>query len=62
MAGEIIKGTFYKEELQKVSDSGYYPEERVIKNWKKNGKTEYFVKFQGYPEKFNAWVDNVKMI
>ena len=62
LAGEIIKGTFYEQELQKVSDSGYYPVEKVIKTRKRKGKTEYFVKFQSYPEKFNAWVDNVKKI
>ena len=62
LAGDVIEGTFYKEELQKITDSGYYPVEKVLKTRKKKGKTEYFVKFQGYPEKFNAWVDTVKMI
>ena len=62
LAGEVIEGTFYKEELQKITDSGYYPVEKVLKKRKRHGKVEYFVKFQGYPEKFNAWVDDVKMI
>ncbi|GFY49331.1 uncharacterized transposon-derived protein F54H12.3 [Trichonephila inaurata madagascariensis] len=52
-------GTFYPQELQKVSDSGFYPVENVIKTRKRNGKSEYLVKFQGYPEKFNAWVLNL---
>lgn len=62
LAGEEIEGTFYKEELQKITDSGYYPVEKVLKTRKNRGKTEYFVKFQGYPDKFNAWVDGVKTI
>lgn len=62
LAGETIKGTFYKQELQKITDSGYYPVDKVLKTRKRRGKTEYFVQFQGYPEKFNAWVDDVKHI
>jgi hypothetical protein len=62
LAGEVIKGTFYKQELQKITDSGYYPVEKVLKTRKRNRKTEYFVKFQGYPEKFNSWVQDVKHI
>lgn len=62
LAGEIIEGTFYEKEIQKVTDSGYYPVEKVIKKRKKGTNTEYFVKFEGYPEKFNAWVSDVKTI
>ncbi|XP_035208633.1 uncharacterized protein LOC118183271 [Stegodyphus dumicola] len=63
LAGEVIQGTFYKQELQKVSDSGYYPVEKVLKKRKRRrGKIEYFVKFQGYPESFNAWVDDVRRV
>ena len=28
LSGEVIKGTFYKDELQKITDSGYYPVEK----------------------------------
>jgi hypothetical protein len=62
LAGEVIEGTFYQQELQKITDSGYYPVEKVLKTRRRNGKTEHFVKFQGYPEKFNIWVQDVKMI
>ncbi|GFY55033.1 uncharacterized transposon-derived protein F54H12.3 [Trichonephila inaurata madagascariensis] len=60
LAGELIRGTFYEQELQKVMHSGYYPIEKVLKTREKNGKKEYFVKFFGYPEKFNTWVQNLK--
>ena len=62
LVGDSIEGTFYEEELQKITDSGYYPVEKVLKTRKTKGKTQYFVKFQGYPEKFNAWVHDIKRI
>ncbi|GFT16034.1 uncharacterized transposon-derived protein F54H12.3 [Trichonephila clavipes] len=36
LSGEIIQGTFYPQELQKVSDSGFYPVEKVIRTRKRN--------------------------
>lgn len=63
LTGEILEGTFYREELQKVADNGFYPVEKVLKKRKKkDGKVEYFVKFLGYPEKFNSWVSNVRAL
>ncbi|GFV51084.1 uncharacterized transposon-derived protein F54H12.3 [Trichonephila clavipes] len=60
LQGEEIKGTYYEAELQKVVDSGFYPVENVIKQRKRGGITEYFVKFLGYPEKFNDWVTDIQ--
>ena len=58
---ERILGTFYEPELQKVKKDkdSFYKIEKVIKRRKRGGKTQYFVKFQGYPASFNAWVDNI---
>ena len=60
LMGEEIKGRFYLGELQKVT---YDPDaefqiEKVIRTRKRGGKTELLVKWQGYPEKFNSWIDN----
>ncbi|GFX09157.1 uncharacterized transposon-derived protein F54H12.3 [Trichonephila clavipes] len=60
LTGEVIRGTFYEQELQKLMHSGYYPIEKILKTREKNGKKEYFVKFLGYPEKFNIWVQDLK--
>ncbi|GFV60524.1 uncharacterized protein TNCV_3471591 [Trichonephila clavipes] len=60
LQGEEIKGTYYEAELQKVVDSGFYPVENVIEQRKRGGITEYFVKFLGYPEKFNEWVTDIQ--
>ncbi|GFW09881.1 chromo domain-containing protein [Trichonephila clavipes] len=37
LAGEVIRGTFYEQELQKVMHSGYYPIEKILKTREKNG-------------------------
>ena len=58
--GEEIEGTFYEEELQKVTKTDQvYRIERVLKKRKRNGKMEYFVKWFGYPDKFSSWVDHI---
>lgn len=58
--GEAIKGRFYAEELQKVSkEDDVFKVEKVLKTRKKSGKTEYYVKWKGYPAKFNSWTDQI---
>ena len=63
LAGEVLEGTFYELELQEVekSDDDLYIIDKVIKQRKRNGKTEYFVSWKGYPSKFNSWVSDVKV-
>ncbi|GFT61414.1 15-hydroxyprostaglandin dehydrogenase [Trichonephila clavipes] len=64
LQGEEIKSTYYiyEAELQKVVDFGFYPVENVIKQRKRRGITEYFVKSLGYPEKFNDWVTDIQKV
>lgn len=58
--GEEIEGTFYEEELQRVHKTDQlYRIERIIKKQTRNGKTRYFVKWFGYPDKFSSWVDHI---
>jgi hypothetical protein len=58
--GENIKGKFYEQELQKVKkNNDIYKVEEVLKTRKRGGRTEYFVKWIGYPSKFNSWVTNI---
>ena len=60
---EIIKGKFYEAELQVVTKTDdVFVVESVIKSRKRGSKIEYFVKWRGYPEKFNSWVDNLTNI
>lgn len=61
--GEELQGIFYEPELvQVVKDDDMYIVEKVLKKKKLNGKTKYLVKWKGYPEKFNSYVDeeNIK--
>ena len=53
LTGEKIKGTFYEPELQKTSQE-LFRIEKVIKR----GKEKSLVKWKGYSDDFNSWVDN----
>ena len=57
LQGEEIKGTFYEPELQK-SKQQIYRIEKVIEE--ENGKS--LVKWKGYNDKFNSWVNNEDLI
>ena len=57
LAGEYIKGKFYEQEIQKVvKTDDVYDVEKVLKTRRRDGKVENFVKWKGYPDKFNSWI------
>jgi len=58
MMDEIIEGTFYEKELQKVSAAqDLFIVEKVLKTRKrKNHPKEYLVHWRGWPKKFDSWV------
>jgi transposase InsO family protein len=63
LSGEVIKGKFYELEIQPVvKTDDTFIVERVLKTRKRQGKTEYLVKWRNYPDKFNSWVNNVTPI
>ena len=53
LLGEDIKGSFYEQELQKA-DQEVYRIEKVLKKDYRNKRM--FVKWKGYPDKFNSWI------
>ena len=55
--GEEIKGSFYEPELQKTSQE-IFRIEKVIKR----GKKKSLVKWKGYSDDFNSWVDNKDIV
>ena len=57
-----IKGKFYEQEIQKTKQGKEYLIDKVIKERTKSGKKEYFVKWLGYPDKFNSWVDESQFL
>ena len=54
---EELSGTFYNEELQKViKEDDVYEVEKILKKRGKGKNSEVFVKWLGYPAKFNSWI------
>ena len=55
--GEILEGTFYAEELQKViKTDDVYKIEPILKKRKKVRRVQYLVKWLEYQESFNSWI------
>ena len=55
--GDGIKGSFYKNEIQLVDKSNnIWPIEKIVDTRKRSGRTEYLVKFLGYPPEANTWI------
>jgi hypothetical protein len=63
-SGEAIEGTFYEQEMQKVTmkPDDAYRIENVLKTRKRGRKKEYFVKWLGYPDTMNSWIDESALI
>ena len=55
--GEKINGTFYEKELQKMSQEKF----RIEKGIKRKGDKIY-VKWKGYDNSFNSWIDKNDII
>ena len=55
--GEEIKGNFYEQELQKTTQE-MFRIEKVIR--RKGDKS--LVKWVGYPDEFNSWIDNKDLV
>ena len=65
LMGEEITGRFYEDEIQPVTkeDDGEYIIERVLKTRRdKNGKIQHLVKWRGYDDKFNSWVNDITTV
>jgi hypothetical protein len=55
---EAIKCNFYESELQKVNkdENAFWFIEKKIKKRKRNGETQWLVKFDGWPNRYNQWI------
>ncbi|CAG2223461.1 unnamed protein product [Mytilus edulis] len=55
---EFIRGTFYDSELQRVEkdENSLWIIEKIIKKRKRRGKTEYLVRFQGWPPSYDEYI------
>ena len=59
--GEKIEGKFYEPELQKTQLKDFAMIEKVIRTKVVNGIKKYFVKYDGYDERYNEWVNEDKI-
>lgn len=55
--GELIDGSFYLQEVQKVIDTGVYKIEKILRRRKHNGKKQLFIRWLGQPPSFDSWID-----
>lgn len=51
-----VAGSFYENELLKTSVPDHYEVEKILETRTVRKKKEYFVKFYGWPKKFNTWL------
>jgi len=57
LGSEPVLGIYYEQELAKVvKPDEIYKIEKILKTRKHKGQTEHFVKWLGYPDKFNQWI------
>lgn len=59
---EPIKGTFYQDQLQKVIPSETFQVEKVLKKRRVKKKVQLFVKWLGYSDDFNSWVNEEDVV
>jgi len=54
--GEEMKGSWYPEEIQPITKNKYLVEKVLRKRKNPQGELELFVKWKGWPRKFNTWI------
>lgn len=55
---QSISGQFFSAELSKVSKAkNLFFIEKVLKKIKRQGRIQFYVKWEGYPKSMNSWVD-----
>ena len=61
---EPIIGSFYEQELQKIDkdQNALWIVEKILRKRKRTEKEEYLVKFEGWGDKFNSWVNKEDVV
>lgn len=55
--GHLVVRKFYAQELSATSDDTTYRIEKVLKTRIRNGLKDYFVKWRGYSDRHNSWIN-----
>ena len=55
---QVITGSFNESELQRVDkdENSLWIIDKVLRKRRRGGKTQLFVHFQGWPDRYNIWV------
>ena len=56
LAGNLIKGGFYEEQLQKTAQKVYRIEKVLRRRKDSKGMQEVLVRWSGYSNKFDSWI------
>ena len=58
LTGEDIDGLFYESELQKINKTinSTFRVQKILKRRRKKSGEELYIKWMGWPDKFNSWV------
>jgi len=61
--GEWLQGAFYQPELQKVvKKDDIFQIETILDRRRRGKRNQYLVKWLGYPNKFNSWIDEDDLV
>ena len=62
--GETLDGTFYESEVQKVlvTKNKLYRVEKVLRRRRERKRTQLLMKWCGYPDSFNSWIDEKTLV
>ena len=61
LEGEAVIGSFYEQELQKVNNI-IWAIEKIIRSRIKNKKRQVFVKWTGYSDNYNSWINHSDIV
>ena len=56
-SGEVVKGSWYPEELQKISQNQSRIENVLRRRTTFDGRKEKLVRWEGWLDKLNSWID-----
>lgn len=62
LEGDPIKGCFYEAELQKTNSPNVYLVEKSLKTRRKNDIDQLYVKWLGFPNHFNSWINKSDIV
>ena len=51
-----VKGSWYPEEVQEITDNQYRIEKVLRSRTLPDGTKELFVRWEGWPDKYNSWI------